>query len=475
MNWFKAFWQKLTAPPSAARKTYTSPSVPWHPSSASAPSSPPKTPLTAIRTAWRCDPRDLKDPMSNFSPRAQQVIALARKEAERFNHNFVGTEHLLLGLLALGRGVAVEVLMNMGLDLTLVREEIEKHIGTGPDQKMIGLIPYTPRVKKVLALAAREAKALNDRYLGTEHILLGLLREGDGVAARVLRNLDVDLAKARAEIQIARSKSNEAAAEKSTSSPTDAPAQPSVSDPISNHTPRAQRALTLAREDVQQRNLQFVGTEHVLLGLVRLGQGVAVNMLATHGLTLKVVEARVEELAGRRDAEKIPFDIQYAPLAIEALRFASEEARHLDHTYVGTEHILLGLLRQTDGGAAHIFKSLNIETEDLREEILKELNPVYSPSKRIPMEPKSSPSKPPREPVDTTQRYDVYCVERNQKMVVYRNVRFKSAKSLFARSEHDQWSDFVELEQADGQTFFIAKSTIVRFCPPGVKPDVESL
>src|SRR5205823_5321833 len=138
--------------------------------------------------------------MNNFTPRAQQVLALARKEADRFNHNFVGTEHLLLGLIKLGQGVAVNVLQKLGLDLETVRMEVEKQVGTGPDQKMIGNIPYTPRVKKVLALAAKEAKALNHTYVGTEHILLGLLREGDGVAARVLKNLDVDIEQPRQEI-----------------------------------------------------------------------------------------------------------------------------------------------------------------------------------------------------------------------------------------------------------------------------------
>src|SRR5213594_1236557 len=141
-----------------------------------------------------------EEAMNNFTPRAQQVLALARKEADRFNHNFVGTEHLLLGLIKLGQGVAVNVLQKMGLDLETVRMEVEKQVGTGPDQKMIGNIPYTPRVKKVLALASKEAKALNHSYVGTEHLLLGLLREGEGVAAQVLRNLDVNLEKARNEI-----------------------------------------------------------------------------------------------------------------------------------------------------------------------------------------------------------------------------------------------------------------------------------
>ena len=138
--------------------------------------------------------------MNNFTPRAQQALALARKEAERFNHNYVGTEHLLLGLIKLGQGVAVNALQKMGLDLETVRLEVEKQVGTGPEVKQAGSIPFTPRVKKVLALAGKEARALNHSYVGTEHILLGLLREGDGVAARVLKNLEVDIERTRNEI-----------------------------------------------------------------------------------------------------------------------------------------------------------------------------------------------------------------------------------------------------------------------------------
>ncbi|WP_343219136.1 ATP-dependent Clp protease ATP-binding subunit [Cerasicoccus frondis] len=140
------------------------------------------------------------EPMNNFTPRAQQVLALARKEADRFHHNYVGTEHLLLGLINLGQGVAVNVLQKMGLDLDTVRAAVEKQVGTGPESKPTGSIPYTPRVKKVLALAGKEAKSLNHSYIGTEHILLGLLREGEGVAARVLKSLDVDIERCRNEI-----------------------------------------------------------------------------------------------------------------------------------------------------------------------------------------------------------------------------------------------------------------------------------
>jgi predicted dehydrogenase len=139
--------------------------------------------------------------VSNFTPRAQQVLALARKEADRLNDNFVGTEHVLLGLLKLGgQGVAVNILEKRGVDLDGVRAEVEKQVGKAPDQKIIGNITYTPRTKRVIHLAAKEARALNHTYVGTEHVLLGLLREGDGVAARVLKSLNVNIDETRQDI-----------------------------------------------------------------------------------------------------------------------------------------------------------------------------------------------------------------------------------------------------------------------------------
>src|SRR5436305_14268111 len=141
-----------------------------------------------------------QEPMNNFTPRAQQVLALARKEADRFHHSYVGTEHILLGLIKLGQGVAVSVLQKMGLDLETVRAAVEKQVGTGQETKAQNSIPYTPRVKKVLALAGKEAKTLNHSDVGTEHSLLGLLREGEGGAARGLKSLDIDIERTRNEI-----------------------------------------------------------------------------------------------------------------------------------------------------------------------------------------------------------------------------------------------------------------------------------
>ena len=131
--------------------------------------------------------------MANFTPRAQHVLVLAQKEAERFNHDFVGTEHLLLALLAFNEGVAVEVLRKMGLNLDELRLEVEKSCGAGGTTKVSGYIPLTDRLKRVLILSAAEARGMNYNFIGTEHLLLALLRDGSSVAARILVILNISL------------------------------------------------------------------------------------------------------------------------------------------------------------------------------------------------------------------------------------------------------------------------------------------
>ncbi len=133
-----------------------------------------------------------------FSERARRVLSLAQEEAQRFNHNYIGTEHILLGLVRETEGVAARVLSSLGVDLSKVRSAVEFIIGRGekPTQGEIGL---TPRAKKVVELAVDEARRMNHTYIGTEHLLIGLLREGEGVAAGVLESLGVTLDKVRAE------------------------------------------------------------------------------------------------------------------------------------------------------------------------------------------------------------------------------------------------------------------------------------
>ena len=131
-----------------------------------------------------------------FTDRARRVVVLAQEEARMLNHNYIGTEHILLGLIHEGEGVAAKALESLGISLDAVRQQVEEIIGQG-QQTPSGHIPFTPRAKKVLELTRREAEQLGHNYIGTEHILLGLIREGNGVAAQVLVMLGADLNRVR--------------------------------------------------------------------------------------------------------------------------------------------------------------------------------------------------------------------------------------------------------------------------------------
>ena len=139
-------------------------------------------------------------PYERFTDRARKVMQLANQEAQRFNHEYIGTEHILLGLVKEGSGVAANVLKNMDIDLRKIRQEVEKLVRSGPDLVTMGRLPQTPRAKKVIEYSMEEARSLNHNYVGTEHILLGLLREQEGVAAQVLMNLGLKLDDVRKEV-----------------------------------------------------------------------------------------------------------------------------------------------------------------------------------------------------------------------------------------------------------------------------------
>jgi ATP-dependent Clp protease ATP-binding subunit ClpC len=137
-----------------------------------------------------------------FTDRARKVMQLANQEAQRFNHEYIGTEHILLGLVKEGSGVAANVLKNLDIDLRKIRLEVEKIVQHGPggEQVVMGRLPHTPRAKKVIEYSIEEARNLNHNYVGTEHLLLGLLREQEGVAAQVLMNLGLKLEDVREEV-----------------------------------------------------------------------------------------------------------------------------------------------------------------------------------------------------------------------------------------------------------------------------------
>ena len=257
---------------------------------------------------------------------------------------------------------------------------------------------------------------------------------------------------------------------------------------LRNFTPRAQQALAFAHKEADRFNHNFVGTEHLLLGLIRLGQGVAVNVLRKMGVDLETARAEVEKSIGRGADQKIFGTIPYTPRVKKVLGLATMEAKALNHTYVGTEHLLLGLLREGNGVAGQVLQGLEVDVEKTRREILKELDPNFTATDvgtelsaanstsmlpKSKLSPNAEPLKPLRDSIDTSKRYDVYCTERDQEVVVYRNALFKGTKALHPQNRCDTLAQFMELEQADGQTIFVALYSVIKFCESGVVPNPE--
>jgi hypothetical protein len=270
------------------------------------------------------------------------------------------------------------------------------------------------------------------------------------------------------------------------------PRNEAVVETTSNFTPRAQQVLALARREADRLNHNFLGTEHLLLGLFKLGQGVAVNVLGKMGLNLETVRMEIEKQVPMGPDKKMIGNIPYTPRVKKVIALADKERRKLNHTYLGTEHLLLGLLLEGDGVAARVMKHLGADVEQTRREILKELDPNFSaqshdetknltpkettlmPS-RFDLPQKPEPDQPKQDSIDTSKRYDVYCTERNQEIVVYRNAQFIGIKRLYQTAQYDIMSQFIELEQAEGQTIFLARSSVIKFCEHGVTPGAETI
>ncbi len=320
------------------------------------------------------------DRFDKFTARARKVITLAQEEAVRFNHNYIGTEHLLLGLLREGEGVAAKVLVEMGVELNRVRSAVEFIIGRG-DRMIVGEIGLTPRAEKVIELAVDEARQLGHHYIGTEHLLLGLVREGEGIAAGVLESLGVNLEKVRAETVrvLARLGPFAGAVEDATESAegmgngSEQGAQPGRGpDRFDKFTDRARKVLTLAQEEATRFNHNYIGTEHLLLGLVREGEGVAAKILSNLGIELNRVRSAVEFMIGRGDRMLVG-EIGLTPRAKKVIELAVDEARQLGHHYIGTEHLLLGLIREGEGVAAKVLDSLGVNLEKVRTQTIQVL------------------------------------------------------------------------------------------------------
>ena len=346
-----------------------------------------------------------KDRFDKFEEQARNALQYAQEEAQRLQHNYIGTEHLLVGLIRDETNVATTILRNMDVDLVKVRDAVE-FIISGGDRILTGpAIGLTPRAKKVIELSIDEARRLNHSYIGTEHLLLGLIREGEGIAAGVLESLGVRLQNARAETlrtlrlgtQPAPNDPTLTPSGQSTSTPTPEQLGQSMNPPVPETTevtgprenvfvqtkssrpyagyPFTEQAHTIlerAHEEALRFSHNYIGTEHLLLGMVREGEGVAGAVLHNLGVDLNRVRKAVEFIIGRGDRVVLD-EIGLTPRAKKILKYASDDAKKLKNAYVGTEHLLLGMVEEGEGIAAGVLNSLGVYERNVRAETLRVL------------------------------------------------------------------------------------------------------
>jgi ATP-dependent Clp protease ATP-binding subunit ClpA len=313
-------------------------------------------------------------PFDRFNDRAKRVIALAQADAIRFNHNYIGTEHLLLAMVREGEGIAGRVLISLGLDQSKVREAIMKAVGPGHDPRAPTEIILAPDTKKVFELAIDEMRKLGVSHVGTEHLLLGIVRLGEtSTAAKLLASLGVELEKVRhATIAWLGQAAPAAATWREGRSP--------GMGPFDRFNDRSKRVLALAQDEAIRFNHNYIGTEHLLLGLIREGEGVAARVLDSLGVELSMVRRSVEFTIGRGDATTSPSEITLNPPMKKAIELAIDEARKLGHSHVGTEHLLLGIVRQGESVAAKVLGSLGVDLEKVRHGVIAELGQQHPPT-----------------------------------------------------------------------------------------------
>lgn len=311
--------------------------------------------------------------MTNFTPRAKQVLALSQQEAVRFNHDYVGTEHLLLGLINLGQGVAVSVLKSMGLNLDNLRLEVEKLSGNAGATKTKGELPYSPRLKKVLNLAALEAKNMNYNYIGTEHLLLGLLSEGESAAAKILRNLNINPKEIKQEIMMALDP-NFLPGSDDFQQNTTIPSKPYVAESASalpmlkafgrDLTELAQRGEldpVIGRQNEIERVIQVLCRRNknnpVLIGEAGVGKTAIVEGLAQAIISKKVPEVLQDKLVFGLDLPLMIAGTKYRGQFEERIRAIIEEIRASGRVIVFIDelHTIVGA-----GGAEGAMDASNI-------------------------------------------------------------------------------------------------------------------
>mgnify|MGYP005841267375 CR=1 FL=1 len=289
----------------------------------------------------------MADRFDKFTERARRVLTLAQEEAQRFNHNYIGTEHLLLGLVREGDGVAAKVLANLGVELNKVRSAVEFIIGRG-DRSSVGEIGLTPRAKKVIELAVDEARRLNHHYIGTEHLLLGLVREGEGIAAGVLESLGVNLERVRAETTRILSQSMPQGTHAAARAPTRTPTVDQLGMDLTAAARAGKLDPVIGRNREIQRVIQILSrrtkNNPVLIGEPGVGKTAIVE-----GLAHRIVAGNVPEtLQGRRlltlDIGSLVAGTKYRGEFEERLKKVIEEIKNAGNCilFIDEMHMLVG-------------------------------------------------------------------------------------------------------------------------------------
>jgi ATP-dependent Clp protease ATP-binding subunit ClpA len=309
-------------------------------------------------------------PFDRFNDRAKRVLALAQDEAIRFNHNYIGTEHLLLGLVREGEGVAARVLDSLGVELSNVRTVVEFKIGRGDATISPSEITLAPPVKSVINLAIDEARRLGHSHVGTEHLLLGIVRESESIAANVLGSLGVDLENVRHSVIATLGQPQREVGASAPMPPSSQPTQ-HFAGPFDRFSDRAKRVLALAQDEAIRFNHNYIGTEHLLIGLIREEEGVAARALRTLGVELEKARTALGFIIGRGDAATSPSEITLSPRTKKVIELAIDETRKLGQTRVSTEHILLGLVREGEGIASGIIESLGVTMDKVRKVVME--------------------------------------------------------------------------------------------------------
>jgi ATP-dependent Clp protease ATP-binding subunit ClpC len=307
-----------------------------------------------------------------FTDRARKVMQLANQEAQRFNHEYIGTEHILLGLIKEGSGVAANVLKNLDVDLRKIRLEVEKLVQSGPDMVTMGKLPQTPRAKKVIEYSMEEARNLNHNYVGTEHILLGLLREQEGVAAQVLMNLGLKLEEVREEVLnlLGHGEGPEASERGGMMGPggetqrggkSKTPALDSFGRDLTELARQGKLDPVIGRETEIERTMQILGrrtkNNPVLLGEAGVGKTAIVE-----GFAQRVVEGNVPELLMDRrivvlDLAMMVAGTKYRGQFEERIKAVMNEVRRARNTilFIDELHTLVGA-----GGAEGAIDASNV-------------------------------------------------------------------------------------------------------------------